>query len=86
MIITKHNDNELLYLINDCDNEEALKALLDKYQPLIIKYASFLKIDPFDFEDYVEEGRITLVLAANKYHPNSSKSFMRFFELLLKRR
>ena len=86
MKFERHNDNELLYLIKDCNNEEALKTLLDKYHPLIIKYVSSLQIDPFEFDDYVEEGRITLVLAVNKYNLNSSKSFMRFFELLLKRK
>lgn len=79
------NDHELLYLIKE-RNDDAYEIMYEKYQPLI--YSKLIKFNIVESqrEDFHQEGCKTLMEAIKKYDDKYSKSFTRFFELLLVRR
>ena len=79
------NDYELLYLIRN-HNEEALEIMFKKYENLI--YSKILKYHfPINaIDDYLQEGRMTLLKAIETYNEEYEKTFTRYFELLLQNR
>ncbi|MBO4623224.1 MAG: sigma-70 family RNA polymerase sigma factor [Bacilli bacterium] len=83
--MNQYNDYELLYLVYEGD-EEALGIIFKKYDPLIKKKLYDFRISSFLYDDFYQEGLIMLFLAIKLYNPFLTKSFTRFFELLLSRR
>lgn len=81
----KYNDYELLYLINEKD-DEAFEIMFEKYKPLIISKIKSFKIKPKNFDDFFQEGLIMLNVAINTYNTYKCKTFTRYFELILQRR
>lgn len=77
------NDYELINVINE-GNYEQLDLLLEKYKPLMIKYAKTYEFD--DMEDMLQEARMSLLKAFRTFTPEYNKSFTRYYELILKRR
>lgn len=84
-IDTSINDNELLYLIQE-DNEEALELMFQKYEPLIRGKIKKFQIDEIFLEDYFQEGRIMLLKAIKLYDTSSQKTFNKYFDLILTNR
>ncbi len=78
----KLNDYELLYLISE-SNEDALEILLTKYDNLIYSKLNKLNFPYPDMEDYLQESRMLLKEAIDKYDDSYGKTFAKFFELLL---
>lgn len=83
--MNQYNDYELLYLIYECD-EEALGILFNKYEPFIKKKIFDFKINRTMYDDFFQEGLLSLDLAIRKYNPFYDKSFFKFFEMILTRR
>lgn len=78
----KFNDNELLYLIQE-GNEEALEIMFRKYEPLIITKVKKFNIEEILIEDYLQEGRLMLHKAIKLYNLDSKKTFNKYFDLIL---
>lgn len=77
-----YDDEELIDLIEDGD-EEALKIMFEKYEPLIISKIVKFNFDKNNLDDYLQEGRITLHKAIKLYDSNSPKTFNKYFDLIL---
>ncbi|HHU24646.1 MAG: sigma-70 family RNA polymerase sigma factor [Bacilli bacterium] len=76
------NDNKLLYLIRE-GSDEALELMFKKYQPLILATIKRFFNDRSMYDDYLQEGRVVLAQAINKYQTHYEKTFNRFFYMLL---
>lgn len=85
MIKYQINDNELLYLIYEM-NDYAFELLCLKYSPMIKRRVKDSRVSPRHFDDFYQEGIITLGVAVKRYKTTMSKSFNKFFDLLLQRR
>lgn len=48
-------------------NKDAILFLIEKYQPLIKKYAFKYKLKNFDKDDLIQTGNISVITAINKY-------------------
>lgn len=79
------NDYELLYYIRD-KNDKALMLMQKKYEPLIIATAKKCGARIIDLDDYLQEGFICLNKAIASYNDSLTKTFTRYFELILNRR
>lgn len=79
------NDNELLYLIYEGE-EEALGILIEKYIPLIYKRIRAFKIKGEYEDDYFQEGLLSLFNSTRIFNPMYTKSFNKFFDMVLQRR
>ena len=78
----KYNDNELIQLIEK-GNEEALEIMFSKYELLIRSKIIKFKLDKYGLDDYLQEGRLMLHKAIKKYDLSSSKTFNKYFDLIL---
>ena len=78
----KYNDNELIQLIEK-GNEEALEIMFSKYELLIRSKVIKFKLDKYGLDDYLQEGRLMLHKAIKKYDLSSSKTFNKYFDLIL---
>ena len=81
----RQNDHELLYLIRQ-HNDAAMEEMLTKYEPLILKMISKYQFPFAQREDYLQEGRLTLLKAIENYQEEYKKTFTKYFELLLTNR
>ncbi len=81
----KYNDLELLYLVYEGE-KEAYDMLFDKYFGLIYKRAIGFKIKSKSFDDFLQEGLMSLDVAIYTYNPIFQKSFTRYFDMILQRR
>ena len=82
------NDYEMLYMINDND-ENAYELLFDKYKPIIINLANtfckqFYNLG-LDYEDLYQEGMLGLSYAIKNFDYNSDNTFYTFAILCIKR-
>ncbi len=83
--IPNMNDNELLYLIQE-GNEEALEIMFQKYDPLIKNKIKKFKIAVDIIEDALQEGRLMLHKAIKLYDASMDKTFNKYFDLILTNR
>jgi len=81
----KENDLELLDRIRQND-ELALDVMLEKYKPLIVKKINQYMFPKAEIGDYIQEGYKVLLKAIDTYRDDYSKTFTRYFELLLTNR
>lgn len=81
----KYNDYELLYLIQEMD-DEALDIMLKKYIPLIKARIKAFRIKKSSQEDFLQEGLLVLNKAIQRFNPDSKKTFTRYFDMILQRR
>ena len=49
------------------NNKDAILFFIEKYQPLIRKYAFKYKLKNFDTDDLIQTGNISVIMAINKY-------------------
>lgn len=82
---SEYNDYELIDLIRE-NNEEAIEIMYEKYDSLIKNRVARFKIKPSMFEDFVQEGRLALNKAIQSYKMDSTKTFNKFFDMILQRR
>lgn len=80
-----YNDYELLYMINEFD-EEAEIIFYNKYRNLIYKRMNDFKIKLNRRDDFMQEGLFILSNAIRNYNYYGKKSFNKYFDLLLQRR
>lgn len=83
--MNQYNDYELLYMINEFD-EEAESILYSKYCNLINKRMNDFKIRMDRRDDFMQEGLFVLFTAIRNYNEYCNKTFNKFFDLLLQRR
>ena len=71
------NDNELLYMVNESD-EDSYNLLFDKYQQLVTsiayKYNNKYKNIGIDINDLIIEGNMGLDVAIKKYNSNDEQN------------
>jgi len=85
MNIRGYNDYELLYLINT-GSDEALEIMLKKYEKLIYSMIHKFHVFNSNFDDAVQEARMSLLKSIRKYSEFENKTFTKFFELILERK
>ena len=83
--IYHYNDYELLYLIHQ-NSDEARDILLWKYSFLIKNRIKQFNISISYYDDFYQEGLITLLESINIFDEYSQMRFTNFFDLVLKRR
>lgn len=79
------NDYELIYLIQFEKCPIALNFLYAKYYRFIWKQIHLLHIQELEQEDFFQEGILMLYKAVKTFNESKNKTFMRYFELILKR-
>ncbi len=79
------NDYELIYLIQYEKCHIALNFLYAKYQRFIWKQVHLLHINYHEQDDFHQEGILMLYKAVKTFNESKNKTFMRYFELILKR-
>ncbi len=83
-----YNDYELLYLIND-SNEEAENVLYNKYKQVIDmkakKYKLLGKKVGLEYNDLFQEGMLGLAEAINSYKDNKDTKFASFANMCIER-
>lgn len=83
------NDYELIYRIKEND-EEAVKLMIGKYEPIIInmarKFYPKVKLFGAEMDDLVQEGRIAVIKAINSYNQNSVSIFYTYVCICIERR
>lgn len=83
------NDYELLSYVNEND-DQASDILFKKYEPLIVsvasKYLSYCSTLGLDINDLIQEGRIALNKAINKYEENKDNTFYTFARICIERK
>ena len=79
------NDYELLYLMNEFD-EEAERILVEKYLSVIYYRIKTFKIKTRYIEDFVQEGLFLFYNAVRIYDQSSRKTFFKYFDMILRRR
>lgn len=65
----KHDSNFLFNTLCKAknNNKDAILFFIEKYQPLIKKYAFKYKLKNFDTDDLIQTGNISVIIAINKY-------------------
>lgn len=81
----QYNDYELLYLMNEFD-EEAEKILIEKYSVLIRFRIRKFRVKDRYIDDFMQEGLYMLLIAAKTYNEMSEKTFTKYFDLILQRK
>lgn len=81
----QYNDYELLYLMNEFD-EEAERIFYDKYTNLIRMRIYKFRIKDRYQDDFLQEGLYMLFVATKTYNDYSKKTFNKYFDLILQRR
>lgn len=79
------SDNELLGLINDHKDNDAMETLIKRYGPLVTRQSRSLYIIGADEEDLIQEGMIGLVKAVNDYKTDKGASFKTFAFMCVRR-
>lgn len=79
------NDYELVYLIRFEKCQVALDFLYTKYYRFIWKQIHLLNIHIYERDDFHQEGVLMLYKAVRTFNESKNKTFMRYFELILKR-
>lgn len=79
------NDYELVYLIRFEKCHIALDFLYEKYYRFIWKQIHLLNINLHEQNDFHQEGVLMLYKAVTTFNEDKNKTFMRYFELILKR-
>ena len=89
MVYSDLNDNELIYYIND-NNEEANNLLIKKYEPLIISIVNrMMKSCPYlglEKSDMIQEGMIGLNHAIGYYNEQKDITFYTYAKTCVERR
>lgn len=85
----EYNDNELLYYVNEA-NEEATEIIYKKYEPLINNLArkiiNYCKNSGVEINDLVQEGMLGLSKALEQYKDNKDASFYTFAKTCIERK
>ena len=71
----EYTDYQLIILVREQNDEEALTILLNKYSPIIGKIASTYYGVGYDYQDFFQEGRIAFVRAIETFDNNVNASF-----------
>ena len=79
------NDYELLYLMNEFD-EEAERILVERYLNVIYYRIRTFKIKTRYIEDFVQEGLFLFYKAVRIYDQSSPKTFFKYFDMILRRK
>ena len=82
---SKHNDYELIYLL-EWHSEEAWNILLFKYEIFIISKLKKYQIPYNVYEDYVQECKTEVCFAIKKYDERYGKTLCRYLELIIERK
>lgn len=71
------------------NNEDAYNVMIEKYKPLIIKYADYysrrFKVQGIEKEELIQEGLVGLTNAINSFNEQDKCIFYTFANLIIKR-
>lgn len=79
----EYNDNELLYLINQKD-DDALEILINKYKPLINRRIRSYKIRNRDYDDYYQECLITFINVIKRFREDKNGIFNLYLDCAIR--
>ncbi|WP_304576454.1 sigma-70 family RNA polymerase sigma factor [uncultured Clostridium sp.] len=76
--INNDYDKEMLNILCKAknNNKNAILFLIEKYQPLIRKYAFKYKIKNFDKDDLIQTGNMAVITAINKYDLSKGSKYI----------
>ncbi len=80
------NDYELIYLIQNEQDDHAMEFMFKKYHKFIWKQVHLLNVDVKEHDDFHQEGILMLHIAIKSFNESRNKSFTKYFELILKRK
>ena len=78
-------DDQVIQLIREEDNQEAMDYLLNKYRRLVKKEARTLYMMGSDTEDLIQEGMIGLFKSIRDYRMEQEASFYTFAKICIQR-
>lgn len=70
----------------DWHSEEALNTLIEKYDNLILIKLNKFNVLKTQYNDYIQELRMTILEAIRKYNDNYGKTLCRYLELIIERK
>ncbi|MBQ3514211.1 MAG: RNA polymerase sporulation sigma factor SigH [Lachnospiraceae bacterium] len=82
---TMLEDEQIIRLIREEDNREAMDFLMNKYRGLVKKEARTLYMMGADSEDIIQEGMIGLFKAIRDYSPENEATFFTFAKICIQR-
>ncbi len=85
VFLLKYNDNELLYLLKE-NSEEAMQILIKKYSIYIKLKIKQMNVEKSYYEEFYQEGLITLNRAIKTFDELNKSSFFGYFDLILTRK
>ncbi len=85
MSFKAYNDYELVYMVNENNDEIAFNILLKKYHNYIYKKIHQFFFYEKEYDDYYQEGVVSLVKAIQSFNQKYNKTFMRYFEVIINR-
>lgn len=74
-ILQMTNEELVLHLQLDAANEIYCELLCKRFEPLFKRTATRWFVDGFSFDDYIQEGRIALLEAAQSFDPCTNRYF-----------
>lgn len=80
-----YNDYELVYMVNENNDEVAFNILLKKYHNYIYKKIHQFFFYEKEYDDYYQEGVVSLIKAIQSFDQKYNKTFMRYFEVIINR-
>lgn len=85
MVFKAYNDYELIYMVKENNDEIAFTILLKKYQNYIYKKIHQFFFYEKEYDDYFQEGVVSLIKAIQSFDQKYNKTFMRYFEVIINR-
>lgn len=79
------NDYELIYLVQNEQDEIALLRLINKYKSLIYKNIYYSNAKTYEYDDLYQEALVLLVYVVKNFNENKNKTFTKYYDLVLKR-
>lgn len=82
-IVMKFEDDDVLLARYHEGDDSVFEILSSKYRPLMVKYTQKYYIPLMDFDDMMQECRIIMFKALQRYRMDGKASFITFYVLLL---
>lgn len=84
------NDYEIVYRIRENYDDDAVRLMIKKYEPIICSYAkkyiNFAEKHGAELDDLIQEGRVAVAKAIKTYNPDKTSIFYTYVTICIERR